>query len=297
MVACREGLSDDSSDTTSAGGTTSATTSTGGGGTNGSTGGVGVGGGVQIDEVRLMAWNIENLPKSANTLTKVRAIIADASPDIIGVEEIKDLAVWDELDASLTDYESRIASDGDGFVRVGILYRPSRVTVEDVRTEFLDDSYAFPRPMLVAHVALASNPDSDFTFGVVHLKAQLDADSQARRRDACLKLDDWIILEQESETEVVIAGDFNDNLTDAAPYNVFGPLLAPSDGGFLTLPLEQANGFTYIPFTSFIDHIHVRGAIFGGSDATVLTPDETDPDYVDGVSDHRPVVATLRWEP
>lgn len=295
FAGCREGFTDDTVDTTSAGGSTSAETSVGGGDGGTATGGVGTGGAVPNEEVRLMAWNIENLPKSADTLAKVEAIIAASSPDIVGVEEIKDLAAWDALDASLDDYESRLASDGDGYVRVGMLYRTSRVTVEDVRTELLDDSYAFPRPMLVAHVALKSNPENDFTFGVVHLKAQLDPESQARRRDACIKLDEWIILEQESETEVVIAGDFNDNLTDAEPYNVFGPLLAPSDGGFLTLPLEQANQYTYIPFTSFIDHVHVRGSIFAESTASVLTPDESDPDYVDGVSDHRPILATLRW--
>jgi endonuclease/exonuclease/phosphatase family metal-dependent hydrolase len=114
-----------------------------------------------------------------------------------------------------------------------------------------------------------------------------------------VKIDTWVKEEQvaKADEDVVVIGDFNDKLTDPQQWNVFGPLLAPADGGFLTLPLEQAGGFTYIPFDSFIDHVHVRGAaLHAASSAEVLEVEQTIPGYEASVSDHRPVIATLRFE-
>jgi endonuclease/exonuclease/phosphatase family metal-dependent hydrolase len=172
------------------------------------------------------------------------------------------------------------------------------VILQDVRMKFADDDWAFPRPMLAARVTSLEDPAYDFELGIVHLKAQLDDESAARRRSACVKLDAWIKEEQlaKADEDVVVIGDFNDQLTDPQEWNVFGPLLDPADGGFVTLPLEQAGGFTYIPFDSFIDHVHVRGAaLHAASSAVVVEADTTIQGYETGVSDHRPVLATLRF--
>jgi endonuclease/exonuclease/phosphatase family metal-dependent hydrolase len=292
VPGCREGFDDDAGGA----GTTVATSSAGGANTtDASSVTVGVGGSSNSADVSVMTWNIENLPKSTDAVPKVVATIESLRPDLIGVQEIKDLGAWDALDAALTDYEGALASEGDGYVRVGLLYRTDRLMVDDIKTVLSNDSYAFPRPMITAKVASKVDPSHDFIFGVVHLKAQLDPESQARRKDACAKLDAWAIDEQESDTEIVIVGDFNDEVTDSPNYNVFGPLLTTPDGAFVTLPLAEANEFTYIPFASLIDHVHVRGAMTATSSAKVITLDEQDPTYEDTVSDHRPVLATLRW--
>lgn len=247
-----------------------------------------------------MTWNLEHYPKTAETPEIVAQVLADERPDVIGLQELDLGTDFDALDEALPDYEGIVTQLSDGFSRVGLLYRTDRVSVEDAQMLFADDEYAFPRPMLLAHVISKADPTRDFLFGVVHLKAQLDAESVARRRAACDKLDTWLddqVLEGD-EKDIVVAGDFNDQLTDPRQYNVFGPLLQVADGGFLTLPLEESGQYTYIPFDSFIDHVHVRGAsLFANSTARVLELDQSIDDYVDRTSDHRPVAVTLDFEP
>lgn len=299
LVACRDGAS-----TTSNGGAGGVGASSGGhageGGTGGATGGGGSaeGGAPDPEDIRLLAWNIETFPKSPSTIEKVVSVIEDLKPDLVGMEELDAGADFQNLDGALEDYEGLLAMSGDGYSRVGLMYRPDRLTISDAEMLFADDSYAFPRPVLAVHVTRVDDPSQDFLFGVVHLKAELDTESTARRRDACQKLDLWIRnqLETGVESEIVLAGDFNDNLTDPPQYNVFGPLLDAPDGGFLTLGPEQSGDFTYIPFESFIDHVHVRGpALSTASSASVVHLEETVSDYVSTVSDHRPVLAKLRF--
>ncbi len=271
-----------------------------GGADSGGGGMVGTGGGAEAHAVTVMTWNLEHFPKTSAAVAAAQTIIGGAKPDIVGLQELDadNDAGWLQLLAALPGYDGYQAFYGDGFVRVGVIFRTDRVLVEDVRMKFNEDDYAFPRPMLAARVTSLEDPAYDFELGIVHLKAQLDEESADRRRAACVKLDAWIKDEQvaKADEDVVVIGDFNDKLTDPQQWNVFGPLLAPADGGFLTLPLEQAGGFTYIPFDSFIDHVHVRGAaLHAASSAEVLPVEQAIQGYEMAVSDHRPVLATLRF--
>jgi len=277
-------------DETGAGG--GSTSTTGGGGADGT-------GGAGSPDITVMTWNLEDFPKHADTLQLVRDTLDELRPDIVALQEIADDgAAWQTLDGTLDDYGGVIATSGDGYLRVAFLYREDRINVVDAETLFDSDDYAFPRAMLAAHIEPIDHPTHDFQLGIVHLKAQLDAESTARRRAACEQLDEWVGQVQTTgvDDEVVIVGDFNDELTKPPQYNVFGPLLEATDGGFLTLEQEQLGAYTYIPFTSFIDHVHVRGgALFATSSTDVLELDSTVDGYEFKVSDHRPVMATLRW--
>ncbi|NUO48340.1 MAG: hypothetical protein HOV80_05735, partial [Polyangiaceae bacterium] len=269
-------------------------------GTGGTGGMPGTGGGAETNAVTVMTWNLEHFPKTSAAVGAAQTIIGSKQPDIIGLQELNadSDAGFEQLLAAVPGYDGYQAFYGDGFVRVGVLFRTDRVILEDVRMKFNEDDYAFPRPMLAARVRSLENSAYDFELGIVHLKAQLDDESAARRRAACVKIDTWIKEEQvaKADEDVVVIGDFNDKLTDPQQWNVFGPLLAPADGGFLTLPLEQAGGFTYIPFDSFIDHVHVRGAaLHASSSAEVLPAEQMITGYETSVSDHRPVFATLRF--
>ncbi|NUP09099.1 MAG: hypothetical protein HOW73_23865 [Polyangiaceae bacterium] len=278
-----------------AGGSGGSPPTSGGGGE----GGISEGGAAPTD-LTVLAWNLEQFPKTDETISLVEQILDEVRPDVVGLEEIGEEADWQTLVGALDDYEGVLAMSGDGFSRVAMLYRPDRVQVSDAKMAFADDSYAFPRPMLTVHVQLNDAPEENFLYGVVHLKAQLDQESEDRRRSACIKLDQWINEQQQAgvEDEIVVTGDFNDELTDPQQWNVFGPLLQSADGGFLTLAPEQAGEFTYIPFESFIDHVLVRGGdLFQRSGAEVVKLDEDFASYESLVSDHRPVLATIVFPP
>ena len=133
---------------------------------------------------------------------------------------------------------------------------------------------------------------------VVHLKAKLDSESQGRRRLAIERLDTWIRDQTSpagSEQDVIVVGDFNDELTDPPEWNVFDPLLgAPDRYRFLTQSAEQSGEHTYLTFDSFLDHILVTfDALidYGAGTTAVLHLEETVSGYEATISDHRPVVS------
>lgn len=282
--------------------TTSTATATGSTSTSpAATGAGGAGGAPAGAELSIITWNIEQFPKSPDTVEVVAAAIEDLAPDLVALQELPDVGEgngFEVLDEALAGYAGVIADEGDSFRRVGLLHRTDRVTLDGVTTLFKSDDWAFPRPMLTATVHLVDDPSKQVVIGVVHLKASLDDESADRRREACVAIDDWIRTRQDAGVTApfVVAGDFNDELTDPEEWNVFGPLLDTGDGGFLTLAAEQAGDHTYLPFDSFIDHVLVRGGgAFEAGTAEVLHLEDDVAGYVTKVSDHIPVRATLQF--
>lgn len=250
-------------------------------------------------EVTLATWNLELFPKTSESAVDVPAILDGLALDLIGVEEIADPAAFAAMVAAMPDHAGVLAQDSpDAFQRNGILYRPSRVTLSELETLFPNDWYAFPRPPIKAHVTVnGTTPPFDFDFVVVHLKAYFDAESEDRRRKACIALDAWVRgrIANGADPDVVIVGDWNDRLGDEPEHNVFQVFLdAPDDYHFLTFPLFTAGETSYIPYPSLIDHILVTSdalAEYGTGSTYVIPLETTVPDYQANVSDHRPVVS------
>lgn len=269
-------------------------------GTGGNAGGGGDagGGGAPVAGVSVMSWNLETFPLVPDTASRVAEILTDIRPDVVSVQEIQDPAAFLALPDVLPGYAAVLNDDPGGFLRVGILYNTSRVALSEVETLFYGNFYAFPRPPLKAHVTVmgAEPPGIDFTLLVLHLKAQLDAESQARRRAACEALDTWIRgqLAAGPELDVVLAGDWNDELGDPPQYNVFqGFLDDPATYAFLTAPAAEAGEFSYLPFESMIDHVLVTTDAlgeYGDGTTEVLHLEASYPEYEASVSDHRPVL-------
>jgi endonuclease/exonuclease/phosphatase family metal-dependent hydrolase len=250
-------------------------------------------------EVWVAAWNLQQFPKAAGTIARVAEVLPSLEADLVGVEEVGDLAAFAQLDDALADYDGLLAADGDGYTRVGLFYRHGTVEILAQETLFPDDPSAFPRPPL--HVTVRTQGIA-LDVVVLHLKALSDADSQARRAAAIVDLDTWLRgqLAAAPERQFLLVGDWNDELTDAGADNVFAPMLAqPETYDFLTLPLAQdPDATTYIPIDgSFIDHMLLTDNAlddWGAGVTTVVHLDESIPDYRSVISDHRPVLTKFR---
>jgi endonuclease/exonuclease/phosphatase family metal-dependent hydrolase len=272
------------------------------GGTGGTGGAPGSGGSAPTgNEASVVTYNLESYPLTPDAEAKAVSVIEDLRPDVIALQEIADADAFDALVAALPDYDGVLNDDPGAYLRVGLLWRTERVTVTDTETLFPTDWYAFPRPPLKAHVEIDAATPIDFTAVVLHLKAQLDAESEERRRVACQRLDEWVTAELEAsdEQDIVLIGDLNDKVTDPPQWNVFGPFLDhPDRYAFLTLPAAEAGEHTYIPFESFIDHVVVTTDTLdevGSGQTEVLALETEVPGYRD-LTDHRPVRTWLRWE-
>jgi endonuclease/exonuclease/phosphatase family metal-dependent hydrolase len=274
----------------------------GGAGAGGGAAGAGaVGGATPVDEATVLTWNVESFPLTAGAIDGAAEVLTDLAPDVVALQEIGDEGAFAELLERLPDYEGILNDDPGAYIRVGLLYRRERVEIEAVETLFPSDWYAFPRPPLKAHVTIAGSEPIDFNVVVLHLKAMLDDESQARRRDACEKLAAWVedeLTANDDEQDFMLLGDLNDKLTDPPEWNVFLPFLDhPDQYAFLTLPLAEAGEHSYIPFESLIDHVLVTADMLdevGAGGAEVLPLEETVANY-DGITDHRPVSTRLVW--
>ncbi len=239
-------------------------------------------------------WNIEQLPKSIYTIDHVVDVVREEEIDLLGVQEIVDPDDFAAL-AEAAGFED-VITFGSTTLRVGFMYRPERVEVSEVERLFLDDWWAFPRAVLKARVVDLES-GFDFYFLVVHLKAQIDDESRMRRALAIAALDEWLTsaLASGDERDYVVVGDYNDELTDPPEQNVYGPILdAPERYRFLTLPVEEAGGHSYLPFDVMLDHILVTADVLDeyGSGSTEVLPLERRIMYYEArVSDHRPVIA------
>ena len=251
--------------------------------------------------LRIASWNIEQFPKHPESVEAARELIEREGFDLVGVQEIVDVPAFVELADSLPGYDFALNFDSRAFLQHAFLYRTSRVELSNVERIFPRDDDAFPRDPLVADVAVRDDDGAlrfDFTLVVVHLKAGVGRDDRARRSAATVLLDEWVRQRASGDPDVIVLGDFNDELTDAPTESVFGPFLIDTDTyRFLTLEAAFADEFSFIPFEALLDHVLVTTDVldeYGAGTTTILPAETLVPDYLIRLSDHRPVVVDLR---
>ncbi len=258
--------------------------------------------------LEIATWNIENFPKGGkNTIESTALLIQNLDIDLIAVQEIASVNAFDSLMSKLGTWNGILSGDtynSSEYQKTGIIYKTDIISIGSgtVRSLFEDDSYAFPRPPLAAFVEIRDDDGIKFDFNIIvlHLKAYGDEISEARRRSACLKLKDYIDQEiaAGSDSDFVVLGDWNDQLTDTGEDNVFSPFLDDPDHYlFLTGSLINQHSYIDTRYKSLIDHILVsRNCLeeYAQGDTEVLYLDEMYPDYPAIISDHRPVLAVFR---
>ena len=132
------------------------------------------------------------------------------------------------------------------------------------------------------------------------MKAGGDSDDEARRLEACQKLDTYI-SENWSNSEVLLVGDLNDDITETENSNVFWSFInEPLEYDFTDMEIAEGSSvyWSYPSWPSHLDHILITNELFDefsleDSDIQVLRVDELLDggwsEYDNNVSDHRPV--------
>ncbi|MEC7522072.1 MAG: endonuclease/exonuclease/phosphatase family protein [Myxococcota bacterium] len=252
--------------------------------------------------IRLATWNLETFPRAPQTQAEVARVVEAERLDLVAVQEITDPAAFAALEARLPGWRA-IATDDDRWLQVGLLVREARFEVERTDVLFGSEGYVFPRSVLSAQLTVRRPVDAspvDFRILVLHLKAEIDEESRMRREAAIRRLDNLVrgqLSDPALEHDIVIAGDWNDELGDPPDENVFGPMLdAPDVYRFLTRELERSGEVTFLPFPVFLDHVAMTAdalASFGPPTTIVRHLERTDDDYRDTLSDHLPVIVEL----
>ncbi len=243
----------------------------------------------------LWTWNLKTFPLSGGTIDLVAGTL-DAA-EVVGFQEVDSLTSFDELMTKLPGWVGLAGEYGFG-THVAIAFRTDRLKLVESEDLWPNDPDHFPRPVLAATFEITGRVGSTrFTVVDVHLKAQIDADSERRRREAIAMLEPWLATRRAAGDRVIVLGDWNDDIADAPDSNVFLPLLGKPDAYVTpTLDVAKRGGYSYIPFKRMIDHVVLTREAAETLHVAEVAPvelEKTIRDYLHTVSDHRPVNATL----
>ena len=255
---------------------------------------------INPENLNIMTWNIESFPKTNQTIGYVTQIINSLDVDIIALQEITNQSSLIELANSLNgnwDY-SFYSNDSWG---LAYLINTDNISVTQNPYSILQQyDYEFAgRPPYVLEF---NYNNQNIILMNIHFKC-CDG-SEQRRSDASYYLDDYISNNLYSDN-VIVLGDFNDSLIDDE--NVFDVFLnKPQEYTFADYPMAQQNNewayWSFPTWPSHIDHILISNELFDEyqneeSACYTLLVDQNFSNYAsydESVSDHRPVIISLK---
>lgn len=238
----------------------------------------------------IVTWNIEQFPKSGNTISLLATIIPTLNADIIAVQEIGTVTNFNSLVAALPGWSGVLSG---GSLKTGYLYKNSEVTVSAVTYPLVDAS-AFPRsPMFITATHTSG---LEVTLINLHLKCCDDGTSIPRRRDASQKLKAYIDANLSTKA-VVMVGDYNEDITQPEGNDVFKNFVDDSNNyKFADMTIAQcgSENWSYPSWPSHLDHILITNELFDKVVETrTLKLNVCESQYYGSVSDHRPVLMRL----
>ena len=243
------------------------------------------------DEIEVMTWNIKDFPISNNTINYVNEIITDILPDIIAFQEINNVGDFNTLASSIPAYE--FITSGNG---LALAVRSDVIEITNWMTLFPAAGYEFAwrYPLLVELNWLCGSSAISLQIINVHLKAGSGSEDFNRRFVSCEYLSDYI--NENPSKNIIILGDYNDEITDSQNSNSLWPLVSDDAVSFATDPIADINYYASYPsWPSFIDHIALSQRLFDelseGNITTIRVDDYTGYSfYQNYISDHRPVL-------
>ena len=243
------------------------------------------------DEIEVMTWNIKDFPVSNNTINYVNEIITDILPDVIAFQEINNASAFNTLANSIPSYE--FITSGSG---LALAARSDVIEITSWSTLFSGAGYEFAwrYPLLVELNWLCGASALSLQIINIHLKAGSSSEDFDRRLDSCEYLSDYIY--DNPNTNIIILGDYNDEITDSQSSNSLWPLVSDDAVEFATDPIASIDYYASYPsWPSFIDHIALSTPLFDelnvGNITTIRVDDYTGYDnYQNNISDHRPVL-------
>ena len=247
----------------------------------------------------IVSWNIENFPKNESTVDFLFPIIDSLNVDIVALQEIESSIALNNLTENLGYDWTSFRSENTSYGELSYLINTNIINITTSPYKILNSDYyyfAYREP----YVLEFEYNNTDYVLINIHYKC-CDG-SEERRLQASVILKNYID-ENFSDFNVIVVGDFNDNLIDDE--NVFIPFLTDSTNYMFTdYYIAQGNSFqwSFPTYPSHIDHILVSSELFDNVYNTeVLLIDQW---FFDGfsdynlfVSDHRPIVLQLDTEP
>ena len=251
---------------------------------------------INIEEnLDIITWNCEFFPTAGDsTIEALSEAVLDLDADIIAFQEIKNRGWFGKLMERLPDY-NYVISQQSSFMDQAFIYKKRDFVLSNRLEIFAENDYNFAgRPPLKVDFIDKKN---DVNFSLINLHMKCCDSGLKRRIKAANMLYDYIDKEISYNNNIIILGDWNDDLKDEPGEHCFQSFLDddrfyfPTDD--LTYDKSKAS-YPKEPYVSFLDHILVTSAFVSKDSYRVDTiPIDR---YMGGfdvyeayISDHMPV--------
>lgn len=257
------------------------------------------------DRLEVITWNLEWFPAAGDTTLKAAAeIIQKWDVDIVALQEIKNIRAFSTLMDYLPDH-GYVLSEQSSFMDQAIVYRKDVLTCEGQYEPFTFNDYYFAgRPPLMADFIWRSN-ENQREFSLVNLHLKCCGDGLFRRQKSLEQLHGYLqdfVLEKNEN--VIVVGDWNDQLTDKGMDQSFTAFLDdPEYFQFATMEIASDTSQASYPkwiVPSILDHILFSKGFYDEHDAGGIVRTLRVEDIVGGweyyeeiLSDHRPVMWSI----
>ena len=258
----------------------------------------------------ILTWNIEQFPKNGQTtMSYVIDIIEALDVDIIAIQEVNDINIFNQMVNELSSYNGYLESFWFG--GLAYIYKADNVEINSFYEIYTTSGFwnYFPRsPMIMdlnymnQRFIIINNHFKCCGDGVLNISN--DNDEETRRYFANNLLKDYIDNNLSNEN-VIVLGDLNDNLVDDSQNNVFQMILNDSNNYMFT-DYDIASGsnsdWSFPSWPSHLDHILITNDLFDefqDNEAEIQTIKIDDylpggwSEYDENISDHRPVALKL----
>tara|TARA_B110000014_G_scaffold51376_1_gene34330 strand:- start:4316 stop:5188 length:873 start_codon:yes stop_codon:yes gene_type:complete len=257
--------------------------------------------------IDVITWNIENFPKDNQTINYVSKIINDMNIDIIALQEIENQQDFNSLINRLSDdWVGYRASSENGWGQLAYLINKRNLEIIEPPYIILDqyEDYFAYRPPYVVQVKF---DDEEFIIINVHFKCCGNGtleddvwDEEFRRLKSNEHLKDYID-NNFNDQKVIILGDFNDDIAEDSPNNIFMNFINDIENYYFSdmyIAEGSSSDWSFPSWPSHLDHILITNELLHPNlEVQTLKLEH----YIAGgwgayhtyISDHRPVGISL----
>jgi endonuclease/exonuclease/phosphatase family metal-dependent hydrolase len=260
----------------------------------------------QTESLDVVTWNIENFPKSNQTINYLTNIINDINVDIIALQEIENQVSFEQLENNLFGSWVGYRSENSNWGELSYLINLDNIEITHYPYTILDD-YEYYFAYRSPYVVEVSFNEETFIIINVHYKCCGDGnleqdywDEEYRRQQANYHLKNYIDTYL-SNQNVIVLGDFNDDIAESTN-NVFSNFLDDTENYYFAdihIAEGPSSNWSFPNWPSHLDHILITNEIFDNYNINSAFTFKID-QYMGGwnqydnyISDHRPVVINL----
>lgn len=244
------------------------------------------------ETLEVVTWNIERFPMTSNSVSTVVDIIRNMDVDIIAVQEISEPSAFTQVANSLEGWGGEYFNV-NGSIELGYFYKTSEISsFGNLDILFSDQRSPFPREPVVVEITHVNG----LTVKLVNIHLKCCNDGTTRRAVASGIMKDYFD-ENEANTNLIVLGDFNDDLNSGTPFQNFIDDSDNYEFADMNIARGPSQNWSFPSFPSHIDHILISNELFDNhvSSATLRLAGCVS-GYSRDVSDHRPVMAVFSAE-